>query len=328
MRQTAAVRASRLVSLLLLVQTRGRMTADQLAAELEVSPRTIYRDIDALVASGVPIYGEPGHDGGYRLVDGYRTRLTGLTSDEARALVLSGLPGPAAELGLGMALSAAQLKLAAALPAELREHIDLVRQRFLLDAPGWYTDLLDTPFLSAVADAVWQRRTLHVRYSRWREPTDIERELRPHGLVLKAGHWYVVAEHGELLRTYRVDQILRLSVGAPFTARPDFDLAGYWRDYLADFRARLRWGEAVIRVAPHAVPELHQVLGREVAAAVASHGQVEADGWTRAVVPIEGLTHARREFLRLGADLEVLAPDELRAAIAAAARATADLYQS
>src|SRR5918992_3845170 len=141
------MRASRLVNLLLLLQTRGQMTARELSRELEVSERTIYRDVDALSASGVPIYAERGPLGGIRLVEGYRTRLTGLTAGEAEALFLTGLPGPAAELGLGTVVAAAQLKLQAALSPELRDRSGRIRERFLLDTPGWYHDGDDVPHL-------------------------------------------------------------------------------------------------------------------------------------------------------------------------------------
>jgi predicted DNA-binding transcriptional regulator YafY len=160
------VRASRLVSLLLLLQARGRLTADQLAEELEVSVRTIYRDVQSLHAAGVPLYGEAGDGGGYRLLDGYRTRLTGLTAGEAETVFLAGLPTAAAELGLGAALATAELKLQAALPAGLRERAARVRDRFHLDAPGWYYDGDSSPHLAAVADAVWNQRRVEVRYRR------------------------------------------------------------------------------------------------------------------------------------------------------------------
>jgi predicted DNA-binding transcriptional regulator YafY len=132
------VRASRLVAILLLLQTRERMTAQELATRLEVSERTIYRDVQSLSAAGIPVYGEAGHEGGYRLVDGYRTRLTGLTAAEAESLFLTGLPTAAADLGFGEAMADAQLKLLAALPTGLREHADRLRERFHLDAPSWY----------------------------------------------------------------------------------------------------------------------------------------------------------------------------------------------
>ncbi|MEV8314426.1 YafY family protein [Streptomyces sp. NPDC059900] len=315
------MKADRLVSILLLLQTRGRMTAAQLAGELEVSVRTVYRDVEALHTAGIPLYGDAGHAGGYRLLDGYRTRLTGLSAPEAQALFLAGAPGPAADLGLGPVLAAAQLKVRAALPAELRPHADRVAARFHLDAPGWYARPDDVPHLSAVADAVWNSRVLHVRYRRWRAPSEVERTLRPYGLVLKAGRWYVVAaatESGGPPRTYRVDQILRLeSAQEEFSVPSGFDLAAYWESYQEAFHARLQQGEAVVRLAPHAVPRLSGPAAR--AAEATGRTEPGGDGWVRAVLPIESVDHAHDEFLRLGADIEVLQPPELRARLAATA---------
>lgn len=159
------MRADRLLSLLLLLQNRGRMTAPQLAAELGVSVRTVYRDIDALGASGVPVYADRGPAGGYRLMAGYRTRLTGLTGSEADSLFLSGLPGPAQDLGIGAVLTTAQLKVRAALPPALAERTRRVQERFHLDATGWFREADDVPHLPRIADAVWEQRTLLVRYS-------------------------------------------------------------------------------------------------------------------------------------------------------------------
>jgi predicted DNA-binding transcriptional regulator YafY len=315
------VKSSRLLSILLLLQTGGRMTAARLAEELEVSVRTVYRDIEALHAAGVPLYGEAGHAGGYELLAGYRTRLTGLSVPEAEALFLSGIPGPATELGLGSALAAAQLKLRAALPPDLRVQADRMRGRFHLDAPGWYAPDDDVRHLPQVADAVWRGRVLDVRYRRWKEPTDVDRRLEPYGLVLKAGRWYVVAGPGP--RTYRVDQILAVTVREEEFAPPDgFDLAAYWRDYQADFHARLHNGEAVVRLAPDAAARLTGAAGQ----AVADTGVTEPDGRVRAVLPIESLDHAHRVFLGMGTDVEVVEPPELRARLTETTRALAARY--
>jgi predicted DNA-binding transcriptional regulator YafY len=316
-----SVKSSRLLSILLLLQTGGRMTAARLAEELEVSVRTVYRDIESLHAAGVPLYGEAGHAGGYELLAGYRTRLTGLSVPEAEALFLSGIPGPASELGLGSALAAAQLKLRAALPPDLRVQADRMRGRFHLDAPGWYAPDDDVRHLPQVADAVWRGRVLDVRYRRWKEPTDVDRRLEPYGLVLKAGRWYVVAGPGP--RTYRVDQILEVTVREEEFAPPDgFDLAAYWRDYQADFHARLHSGEAVVLLAPDAAARLTGAGGQ----ALADTGVTEPDGRVRAVLPIESLDHAHRRFLAMGTDVEVVEPPELRARLAETARALAARY--
>ncbi|UUN26810.1 YafY family protein [Streptomyces sp. FIT100] len=308
------MRAGRLITLLLLLQDRGRMTARQLAEELEVSVRTVYRDVEALGGAGIPLYGDAGHAGGYRLVDGYRTRLTGLTADEAQAAFLAALPGTAAELGLAEALTAAQLKLRAALPAELREHAGRIQERFLLDAPGWYGAADRTPHLGAVAAAVWELRAVVLRYRRWRAPEEIERRVEPYGLVLKAGRWYLVAGGPSGIRTYRVDQIIELrSLDEEFAIPDGFDLAAHWNGYLADFRARLHTGEALVRLTPEGARRL---------------GVTPAtDGWTETRVPIESIDHAHGEFLRLGRDVEVMEPAELRDRIAETVRTLATRYE-
>ncbi|MEU7010097.1 WYL domain-containing protein [Streptomyces sp. NPDC046332] len=305
------MKSSRLISILLLLQTRGRMTAAQLAEELQVSVRTVYRDVESLHAAGVPLYGDAGHSGGYQLLVGHRSRLTDLYTGEAEALFLAGIPGAAAELGLGGHFVDAQLKLRASLPAPLRDHVDRLRARFHIDAPGWYTEDTDAPFLPQVAEAVRAGRVLAVRYRRWKEPTDVDRRLEPYGLVLKAGRWYLVAGPGP--RTYRVDQILELDItGEEFQIPDGFDLVAHWRDSQSGFHARLHGGDALVRLSPDGAKR----LTGEAARALAANGSPEPDGWTRATLPIESLTHAHDTFLGLGADIEVLEPAELRARIA------------
>jgi predicted DNA-binding transcriptional regulator YafY len=322
------MRASRLLSILLLLQSRGRLTAGALAAELEVSVRTIYRDVESLHEAGIPLYGDAGHAGGYQLLDGYRTRLTGLSSAEAEALFLAGLPGPAAALGLGTVLAAAQLKVRAALPAELREGAGRIQERFHLDAPGWYVAGDETPHLIAVADAVWNERRIQVCYRRWAVPTDVTRTLNPYGLVIKAGRWYVVAASGTSTRTFRVDQILDLEpLDERFSRPADFDLVGYWQGYVAEFRDRLQQGVAVVRLSPHGLSRVPDVLGSAVISAVEqTAGAPDAAGWVTATIPIESLTSAQSQLLALGADIEVMTPADLRDRIAATAAALASLY--
>jgi predicted DNA-binding transcriptional regulator YafY len=323
------MRASRLVSLLLLLQTRGRMTAQQLSDELEVSVRTIYRDVESLHAAGVPLYGDAGPAGGYRLLDGYRTRLTGLTSEEAESLFLAGLPGPAADLGLGSVVAAAQLKLMAALPAELRDRAGRISARFHLDAPSWYHDTDDTPHLAAAADAVWNDRVVEVRYRRWEAPQEVTRTIEPHGLVLKAGRWYLVARGPSRFATYRVSQILDLRPVDRHFIRPEgFELAKYWRSYLDDFDERRHRDRAVVRLSPYGMRCLPDSLGAAVArAAATSADAADNEGWVRAEIPIESIEHAAGQLLRLGTDVEVIGPPELRERIAQIVTALGRIYR-
>lgn len=320
------MRASRLLSILLLLQTRGRLTARELAGELEVSLRTIYRDVDSLSAAGVPVYADHGPAGGYRLVDGYRTRLTGLTPDEADSLFLAGAPGPAAELGLGTVLAGAQLKLLAALPPELRARASRIRERFHLDAPGWFRDIERPPYLAEVADAVWNQRVIRVRYQRW--TGEVTRQIEPLGIVLKGGVWYVAARATRQVRTYRVSRVLDLTKLDDGFERPaGFDLSAYWQAWSDQFQRRLYGAEAVIRLSPRAL-ELLPYFFNPVAvdAARAQAEPPDAAGWVRTSLPIESLQHAYRELLRLGADAEVLAPPELRERIAGTAKDLMEIY--
>lgn len=322
------MRASRLLSILLLLQTRGLMTAQELAGELEVSLRTIYRDMESLGAAGVPVYADRGPAGGFRLVDGYRTRLTGLTHEEAASLFLAGLPGPAAELGLGTVLAAAELKVLAALPPELRAGAGRVRERFHLDIPGWFREAERPPYLTAVAGAVWNQQPIRVRYRRWRG--EVERVVEPLGLVLKGSAWYVVAGVSGQVRTYRVSRILDLDVLEERFERPAaFDLAAFWNTWERQFRSRLYRGHAVVRLSPRAfetmLPKLFDPI--VVQAAVDSAGPPDCDGWRRVEMPIESIKHAEVDLLRLGADVEVLAPPELRRRFGDVVDALARIYR-
>lgn len=311
------MRASRLVSILLLLQTRERTTAQELADTLEVSVRTIYRDMESLSAAGVPLYGEPGHDGGYRLLGGFRTRLTGLTADEADSLFLTGLPTAAADLGMGAVVTAVQLKLMASLPAEMRDRAGRIAERFHLDAPAWYRESDRAPHLSAVAEAVWNNRAVWVRYLRWAEPREVTRTIEPYGLVLKAGHWYLVAGGAGQLRTYRISRIVDLHILDERFERPDgFDLADHWQNYLQFFDTRRHQDEATLRLSPSAFYRLPHLWDSVMAdAAHRTAMPPDADGWTRVTVPIESVEQALPELLKLGADAEILSPAGLRARI-------------
>ncbi|WP_328468501.1 WYL domain-containing protein [Actinoplanes sp. NBC_00393] len=322
------MRASRLISLLLLLQNRGRLTAQQIAEELEVSVRTVYRDVEALAESGVPVYAELGAGGGYQLLDGYRTRLTGLTPQEAGSIFLAGVPDAAAELGLGAVLATAELKLRAALPARLNRHVGEVRDRFHLDPAGWFRETETHPHLSALAAAVWERRRCRMRYRRWRVPREVDRVIEPLGIVLKAGVWYFVARVDDDLRTYRVATILDLTVLDETFERPaDFDLARAWAQWAADFEQRLHRDVATVRLAPAALDRIPYLMTRAMARNVEAYRtEPGPDGWTTVTLPIESVRHAHAEFLRLGADVEVLAPAELRDLMRESAAAMSRLY--
>lgn len=321
------MRAGRLLSLLMLLQNRGRMSAPKLAAELGVSARTIYRDVEALAAAGVPVYAEPGPAGGYQLLDGYRTRLTGLTADEAGSMFLTGLPQPAAELGLGAHVAAAELKLTAALPAPYREASTRIRQRFHLDAPGWYREPDAVPHLLAVAEALWQDRVVEVDYRRWSpSPGEVTRRLCPLGLVLKAGIWYLVADGP---RTYRVSSIVRLRPLPDRFPRPEnFDLAACWQDHVDRYESAAAVGEvAVVRLTPAGATALWDVLGPKAArSALSTLEPPGPDGRQRATIPMESVPHAATVLLRLGVEAQAVSPPALVTYMAEHLKALTDLY--
>ncbi|WP_406726773.1 WYL domain-containing protein [Streptomyces sp. GD-15H] len=319
------VRADRLLSLLLLLQNRGLMTAPELAAELEVSVRTVYRDIEALGASGVPVRGERGPEGGYRLVEGYRTRLTGLTDAEAGSLFLAGLPGPAGDLGLGAVLTSAQLKVEAALPGALADQARRVRERFHLDAPAWFRDADPVPHLERIAGAVWERRVLRTHYRRWRG--EVHREVRPLGLVLKGGIWYLVALSEDVVRTYRVSRFRAVEeTGDLFTRPAGFALAAYWAESSRRMEAALRQDTARLRLSPRGQKLLPMQFGAAGARALREAGPPDGEGWVEVELPVESEAVATGDLLRLGTEAEVLGPPGLRQAVAGAVKVLAERY--
>jgi predicted DNA-binding transcriptional regulator YafY len=310
------MRASRLVALLLHLQHRGGATAAALAAELEVSVRTVYRDVAALQAAGVPLWTETGPGGGIRLVDGWRSQLDGLTADEAGVLFLAGAPGAAADLGVGTVLAAAQVKVLATLPPELRGRAARVRERFHLDAPGWFHHDEPLPHLATVSEAVWADRSVDVRYRR--SDGVVDRRLDPLGLVLKAGTWYLVARHRAQVRTYRVGRIVGAEPRAERFERPsDFDLATWWAASSADFDRSLQRTRVRLRLtarAARALPiHVDQTAARE---ALGAAGPPDADGWIEVDLAVEGEDVALHQLVALAPDVEILEPPTLRAAMA------------
>src|SRR3569832_1889221 len=242
------MRASRMLSILTTLQARGQVTAPELAEACEVSVRTIYRDIDALAASGVPAPAARGAAGGPRLLDGYRVRLNGLSQSEKEALLLAGLHGPAAALGLDAAMVAAQNKLMAALPANLREDAGRMQERFHLDAPGWFGEAEEPKHLRDIAGAALRGTLFLIRYQSWR--SEKQRRVAPLGLVLKGGSWYLAGQVDSSVRTYRIARVLDCTaLDDPFDRPADFDLAAYWQAATLRLEAEMHPNVAVVRLA-------------------------------------------------------------------------------
>ncbi|MFD7921813.1 helix-turn-helix transcriptional regulator [Streptomyces sp. NPDC059740] len=344
------MRAARLVKMVLLLQARPGMTGAELATELGVSERTVGRDALALSEAGVPVYADRGRVGGYRLVAGYRTSLTGLADDEARALLLSGVPSALRELGLTEAASTAALKVAAALAPTGREAAAGAALRFHLDAPAWYREPEPPALLPAVAGAVRDDQVVRVRYLRG--DREVEREVEPHGLVLKAGVWYLAArvreaggpapdggpgpgdggsaavERPSAFRVYRVDRVAAVTpTGDRFARRDDFDLPSFWAGHAAAFARSLLREEVRVRLTPAGARLLPLVTD----AAAAREGLAGATGPDEAgrvtlTLAVESAEVAFSQLLALGAEAEVLAPAPLRERFTATARRLAELY--
>jgi predicted DNA-binding transcriptional regulator YafY len=260
----------------------------------------------------VPVYADIGRNGGFALLDGWRTRLTGLTAPEARALFLSGLPGPASELGLGDEVAAAELKLLAALPADWQSEATRMSSRFHLDPKGWFSTGPRPEFLKAVAEAVWTERRIWIKYDSWTQVS--ERLVEPLGLVLKGGVWYLVGRRENGMRTYRLSQIQALTLTDERFERPaEFDLPRHWQESTAAFEREVYVGVARVRATRIGVSRLKDISQRVKEAIETQALAFDADGWTELDVPVEEDRWASREMTRVGAEVEVLAPDTLRA---------------
>jgi predicted DNA-binding transcriptional regulator YafY len=304
--------ASRLLSILMRLQARGRMSARALAAEFEVSVRTIHRDIDQLSAAGIPVYADRGRSGGFALLDGYRTKLTGLTQPEAEALFLAGLPGPAAQLGLADMLSAARLKLLSALPAHVQPGAERIAARFHLDPSPWFRGADPQTCLQTVARAVWDMVTLRLQYRPAGRDEPRSFRVQPLGLVLKAGTWYLVAQNGKAIRTYRIAGIASAELTDELFVRPKgFDLARHWEQACRNYEDSLWRSQADVRLSPHGMALL-ALLGPQVEQSARDSAQPDREGWIRCRIPIESETQGLRELMRLCDDVEIIGPPALR----------------
>ncbi|MGD8626215.1 MAG: YafY family protein [Anaerolineae bacterium] len=316
------MRADRLLSILMLLQARGRMTARALAEELEVSVRTIYRDLDALSAAGVPVYAERGPGGGCALLDSYRTTLTGLTQDEVRALFTLSLPAPLADLGLGEEFKAALHKLSASLPDTRRPDEARARQRIHLDPAGWFERRQPAPHLRTLHQALWQERLVEIVYELPFEARATW-QVAPYGLVAKADAWHLVCSRDGHLRVYRLSRILEARLTDSEFAYPhDFDLAAFWGSWCAQAEENRSRYRARVRVAPGLVPYLPRLFGEPIEPA----GPPDGQGWLPMELVFESLEEARRQLLGLGGAVKVLAPLPLRESVADFARQAAALY--
>jgi predicted DNA-binding transcriptional regulator YafY len=324
------VRADRLVRLVLLLQARGQMTARSLARELEVSVRTIYRDLDALSAAGVPVRAESGPGGGCQLMDGYSFALRSLRPEEAEALLILGVPGAVAELGLEAAVTAAQrqIRVTAGLETGAGRTGALVH----LDMPRWFRGGDDVPCLRALAEAVRQQRRLALRYRRaadHRPTLGPERPVDPLGLVNKAGIWYLVAsvDGGGKVTVYRAGRIASARILADRSERPaGFDLGAFWKGWSAEFEASRPRFLVSLLASPAAQGAFGEVFGEGGGEALAAAGPADERGWREVTLSFEHELAAAHRLAGFGGEVEVLAPASVSERLLSTAREILDRY--
>ncbi|MES1245238.1 MAG: YafY family protein [Acidobacteriota bacterium] len=320
------MRADRLLSILLLLQIHRRLTARELAERLEVSERTILRDMDALGSAGVPVTAERGVGGGWSLVEGYRTELTGLHEDEAQALALSIPPRLLSDLKLDRAAEGAILKLLAGLPALLRHRADEARRKIHVDVGGWASSPEAIPYLQIVQDAVWQERRLEILYGGRADRNDdaFQRFVDPLGLVAKGSAWYLAGQVGGDVRAYRISRIQAARMLDERCVRPEgFDLAAWWDQSSKDFRANLPRYPATLRVHPETVWRL-PYGGRF--ARVEKVGEAEEDGWKKVEMRFQFEEEAAEFVLSFGPNVEVVDPPVLKERVLGLARSVLAFY--
>lgn len=322
------MRADRLLSLMLLLQAHGRLTAQNLAERLEVSERTIYRDVEALSFAGIPVYTQSGSSGGIFLDETYRVSLTGLSAAEIRALFAPSGAGPLKDLGLAQPAEATRLKLLAALPNSQQAEVEQLRQRIYIDPVGWFREGEATPALPLLQQAVWEDRVVRFTYYR-RDGTPLERTMQAYALVAKANVWYLVARtrRGDT-RTYRVARIQTVSLtGHRFERDPAFDLVAYWQNAAQAFEASFFEGQAPCRVTMRVHPEAVWVFASGALDQYELIEQPDPAGWRILRVEFPTLDGAQMSLLSLGDRVEVIEPGELRDRLWAVARGMVALYE-
>lgn len=318
------MRAGRLLSIMITLQLRGRVSARELAAQFEVSKRTIYRDVEELSHAGVPVFAEHGANGGFALLAGWQTRLTGMTEREAEALVFAHLPGAAGQLGLGDEAAAARLKFLASLPEASSDAARQVAERFHLDATPWHrAPVPQQAELKDLARAVWGMQQIKIDYVSWKGRS--VRVLEPLGIVLKAGEWYFLANGNASFAIYKLAHLAKLEVLPQRFKRPKrFELAAAWKANVEQFERSLRRGRARLKVRSSALSRLER-LGSMMSDPLL-RATPDAEGNREAEVDIEGIGHAAGLLLGFGAEIEVIAPEELRQELMRRARGVVALY--
>jgi len=316
------MRADRLLSILLLLQVNKRLTARTLAERLEVSERTILRDMEALGAAGVPVTADRGTGGGWGLVQGYRSDLTGLNAAETQALFLVRSSRLLADLGMGRAADAALIKLLASLPVRSRRDVEHTRERLHIDGAGWYQSGEAFPWLPALQEAVWSGRQVQMEYQK-ADGSTVERLVHPLGLVAKGSVWYFVAWAEGGGRSYRVSRVRTACLtDVPCIRPPGFDLAAFWEESVAELKAGVPRYPATLRVAPDLVTRVR----RSRTPRVEREDGPDAQGWVTLSVMFEVEEEACDFILRLGAGVEVLEPDCLRARVRQIAESIIAVY--
>ncbi|MEU7730878.1 WYL domain-containing protein [Streptomyces sp. NPDC040724] len=312
------MRADRLVATLLFLQERGRVTVPEVAAELEVSERTARRDLEALAAAGIPVYSQRGRGGGWSLVGGARTDLTGLTADETRALFL--VTGP---LSATPELRTTVRKLVRALPPTMRAHAQAATRAGVVDATDWSRNAVtaDAAHRSALQGAVVDGIRVRLGYAGVGKPVG-ERTVDPLGLVAKAGVDYLVAGTDKGLRTFRLSRVTSVEpTGEPVVRPPDFDLATAWQTLSGAFQDGMHAVTARARVHPDTLSLLQRFLGGRVRV-----GGPLPDGWTEVWVDGPAAKALAGHLAGLGARVEVLEPPEVRQWLARIAAELTGMY--
>lgn len=329
------MRADRLLSILLLLQSRGQMTGRELAERLEVSERTLHRDMDALSAAGVPVYALRGSRGGWQLEENWRTQVPGLDEAELRALLMA-QPRILGDRKLAAAAERALGKLMASLPVPLRARAESMRQRLYVDTTGWFGGAEDLSMLPIVQEAVTRDRKLKIRYSSRRSRFEhaggesenvTERVVEPLGLVAKGSTWYLVANTARGFRTFRVSRIQNaLLLDTPSARPPGFDLESHWRSATEDFLKNSPRFEAVLYLHPEAAREIK--TWRMAMQAAQNKHDPSREGWVTLQVHFEDERQANFVVLAFGAKVEVLAPEALRTRVRDELSATSRRYEN